>query len=367
MQQKGFAARIALAVATSTLVSAVAIAQVTPAAGVTPADDTPKFNVGATIFADYTYVDSPTAKDGDNNTIHSSAFQVSRAYINVTGNLNHWISFRITPDISRETSATASLSGSQLFRLKYAFAQFNLDDWTTKGSWIRAGVNQTPLIDYTEGIYRYRFQGTVFVEREGYLTSSDAGVSSRWVLPGNYGDIHGGFYNGEGYSKAEANNEKAFQLRGSFRPLPLGGIWKGLRVTGFLDEDHYVQSAKRTRFVGQVTFESPMFNGGVDAISAKDQTSITKTELSGKGWSVWLNPRMSNGWELLIRHDDTTPNKAFSGQHRKRDIDGIAYWFPNANGKSLALLLDRDSLKRSGLTPSVPNTTNYELKMLVNF
>src|SRR5437660_11110512 len=127
MQLRGFATRIALAVAASTLVSVVAVAHGTPAAGATPPDDTPKFNVGVLIFADYTYNDSPTAKDADGNTIHSSSFNVSRSYINVTGNLNHWISFRITPDISRETSATSSLSGSQLFRLKYAFAQFNLD------------------------------------------------------------------------------------------------------------------------------------------------------------------------------------------------------------------------------------------------
>src|SRR5258707_5680235 len=90
---------------------------VAPAAGYTPPDDTPKFNIGATIFADYTYQDSPQTKDADGNTIHPSQFQVTRAYINVTGNLNHWIYFRITPDVSRETSATASLSGSQLFRL----------------------------------------------------------------------------------------------------------------------------------------------------------------------------------------------------------------------------------------------------------
>ena len=30
-------------------------------------------------------------------------------------------------------------------------------------------------------------------------------------------------------------------------------------------------------------------------------------------------------------------------------------------------LFDRDSLKRSGLTPAAPNTTNYEVKMLISF
>jgi len=137
-------------------------AQVTPAAGFTPPDDTPKFTVGATIFGDYTYADSPTSKDTDLNTIHPSSFNISRAYINITGNLNHIFAFRVTPDVSRETSTTPSLSGSQVFRLKYAYGQVNLDDWMTKGSWARVGVQQTPYTDYTEGIYRYRFQGTIF-------------------------------------------------------------------------------------------------------------------------------------------------------------------------------------------------------------
>src|ERR1051325_8034728 len=65
----------------------------------TKPDDTPKFNIGAVIYADYTYVASPETLDADGNTLHSSSFNVTRAYINITGNLNHRISFRITPDI----------------------------------------------------------------------------------------------------------------------------------------------------------------------------------------------------------------------------------------------------------------------------
>jgi hypothetical protein len=346
-----------------------AFAQVTPAAGYTPPDDTPKVNVGATIFGDYTYVESPQVKDADGNVINSSSFNIARAYINVTGNLNHLIAFRITPDVSRETSTTSSLSGSQLFRLKYAYAQLNLDDWTTKGSWARIGVQQTPYTDYTEGIYRYRFQGTIFAERTTGLPSSDAGLSGHYNFAGNYGDVHAGFYNGEGYSKAEANNEKAFMVRGSVCPFPLGGVLlKGLRLTAFIDEDHYVEGAKRERVIGQITYEHPLINAGFDLLRAKDRTSSTKTQISAKGWSLWVTPKLgTTGWEALIRHDDYLPNDALHSQKQKRDIDGIAYWVPNLSGKTMAILFDRDSLKRTGLTPAVSNTTNYEVKLLVTF
>src|SRR6266571_5297978 len=94
-----------LALVASLTLTGAAFAQVTPAAGSTPPDDTPKFNIGATIFGDYTYTQSPESKDSDGNNYHPSSFNVTRAYINVTGNLNHWIFFRVTPDISRETGS----------------------------------------------------------------------------------------------------------------------------------------------------------------------------------------------------------------------------------------------------------------------
>lgn len=358
---------LGIALALCTGLCAAALAQVTPAGGYTPPDDTPKVNIGATIFGDYTYFNSPTAKDADNNTIHNSAFNVSRAYINVLGNLNHLIAFRITPDVTRESGTGSSLNGSLTFRLKYAYGQLNLDDWMTHGSWARLGIQQTPYVDYSEGIYRYRFQGQIFAERIGYLTSSDAGLSGHYVFGGNYGDVHVGYYDGEGYSKVETNNEKAVQVRGTLRPLPLGGIWKGLRLTGFLDEDHYVAGAKRTRAIGQITFEHPIINAGFDVVQGKDQTSISKVQVNGNGWSAWATPRFgATGWELLLRHDEFKPDKN-TAQKQKRNIYGIAYWLPNLQRVTSALLLDYDSLERSGVTPAVPRDTRYGLKMLVNF
>ena len=355
-----------IAVVAVSLIATAASAQVTPAAGYAPPDDTPSFKIGATIYGDYTYFQSPTAKDADGNNIHNSSINISRAYVNVTGNLNHRIAFRITPDVSRETGTGPSLTGSQIYRLKYAFGQFNLDDWTTHGSWVRFGVQQTPYVDYSEGIYRYRFQGTIFAEREGFLSSSDAGLTGHWNLPGNYGDIHGGFYNGETYTRAETNNQKAFQLRASVRPMPLGGMWKGLRLTGFIVEDHYVSSAKRERFIGQFTFEHPRVNFGADWVSAKDQTSVKNAQVDASGYSLWATPKLVNGWELLLRHDELKPLKNTS-QKRKRNIAGIAYWVPNLNKVTTAFLADYDSLEQSGFSTVRPKDTRYGLKMLINF
>lgn len=355
-----------MAAAVVSIMAAAASAQVTLAGGSTAPDDTPSVRIGSTIFADWTYQDSPEVKDADGNTINSSSFNVSRAYLNVTGNLNHRIAYRITPDIARESGSGSSLSGSYTFRLKYAFGQFNLDDWTTKGSWIRFGLQQTPLVDYEEGIYRYRFQGPVFVDREGFLSSSDNGLSGHWTFPGNYGDVQGGFFNGESYSRAEANDQKAFMIRAAFRPFPSGGMWKGLRVAAFADHDAYVSDASRQRLVGQVTFEHPRVNAGFDYLTAKDQTSVRNPEVEAHGYTVWATPKLGAGWELLLRHDQLKPNESTS-QRRTRNIAGVAYWIPNLNKVTAALLADYDALKQDNYTPARPDDKRFGLKMLINF
>jgi hypothetical protein len=362
------------AVCIATLRTAVLLLIATTSLGQTPApaaapakpDDTPSYKIGAVIFGDFTYQASPNTKDVDGNSIHASSFNITRAYINVTGQLNHRISFRITPDVARESGSGSSLGGSQNFRLKYAFGQLNLEDWVSKGAWIRLGVQQTPLIDYSEGIYRYRFQGTMFAEREGFLTSSDAGLTGHYDLKGGYGELHGGYYNGEGYSRSETNNEKALQLRATVRPLPKDAFWKGLRVTAFYDGDHFVQDGKRQRLIEQVTFESARLNAGFEHLNAKDRPSVATREISSDGWSVWAVVRAKNGFELLLRHDTLEPDDE-TNLDRARNIAGVAYWVPNLQKVSAALMVDYDSLQQSNYVPARPRDTRYGLKMYIQF
>jgi hypothetical protein len=370
--------RLRVAVACCALLASVgsraAYAQVTPAAGNTPPDDTPSIKIGVTFYADYTYTQNPQSADADGNIINPSAFNVSRSYINVTGNVNHLIAFRITPDVVRETglfnAATAATvaNDSLVFRIKYAFAQFNLDDWMPKGSWARFGIQQTPLLDYEEGIYRYRFQGTTFTEREGFYNSADAGASFHFNFPSNYGDVHVGVYNGEGYAKTDPNDQKAIEIRGTLRPFATNApILRGLRLTGFYFGDHYIKNAERTRAVGQATFESRYLNAGFDAIDAKDQTSITKADVEGKGWSVWATPRSTKGWELLLRYDHMVPDQSHTDQSRTRTIVGVAYWFKEQGSVATSLMLDYDGQTFSNFTPFQPAQKRIAVHALVNF
>jgi hypothetical protein len=380
--------RTATLAALLALFAASASAQVTPAAGYTPPDDTPSIKLGTTIFGNYTYQTDPKIVDTpDGNTVSKSSFDIARAYINVTGNISHIVAFRVTPDVSRETNPASSLNGSLEFRIKYAYLQTNFDDWMTKGSWARFGIQQTPYLDYTEGIYRYRFQGTTFVERTGYFASADAGASFHYNFPSNFGDLHVGVFNGENYNKAEVNDQKAIMIRLTVRPFAtMMPVARGLRATLFYDGDNYIKNAERKRTIGQVTFEHKYANLGFEYLNAKDQTSALpgNADKTGTGYSIWATPRatMSNNssWEALLRYDHQTPNTAstfaptstspnasttFESQKQNRTIAGIAYWFPHQGGVSAALMLDYDGQSFDNITTAP--VKSIALHALVNF
>jgi hypothetical protein len=281
-------------------------------------------------------------------------------------------------------------SDSLVFRIKYAYGQFNFDDWMTAGSWARLGIQQTPWVDFEEGIYRYRFQGTVFAERVPLpttMTSSDAGASFHYNFPSNYGDIHVGVFNGENYQRVEVNDQKALEFRGTLRPFATSvPVLRGLRAHLVYYNDHYNGSDERKRAMGNLTFEHNYLNAGFDYLGAKDQTLATATNASSNGYSVWATPRapMANGssWEALLRYDRFTPNTStttrapastspnpgvtvLNDQHQNRTILGVAYWFPHQGNVSSAILFDYDGQKFDNITTAPTKT--FFLHGLINF
>lgn len=353
--------------------AAAIVALAAPAAAqvASPPGDTPSIKVGATIFADYTVTQEPKAVDVDGNEVTPNAFNIGRAYINVTGNISDLIAFRVTPDIVRETGTGSALSGSYVMRLKYAYGQITLDDWMPRGSFARFGMQQTPWVDFIDSVYRYRFQGPTFEDREGLLSSSDLGASFRYVFGGNYGDVHGGFYNGENYNRPEANDQKAFMVRATARPLPDHTRLRGLRVTGFYNHDAYVKDARKRRAIGALTYEHPNLNAGATYVSTTDQVRAGRPELDGHGFSLFATPKTAKGygWEGLLRYDRLVQEQATSvpDAERSRTIAGVAYWFPARGSVSAAVLFDVEHVDNENHAPVRPDERRWTLHTLINF
>jgi hypothetical protein len=312
-----------------------------PAAPAAPGDE-PSIRVGTTIYTDYSFTVEPQATDANGQLYSPNAFNLTRGYLNVTGQLSRLVAFRLTPDVARETGAGSSLSGSLEFRVKYAFLQLNLDRWTGTGSWARLGVQQTPWLDFAENIYRYRFQGTMFAEREGYFASADTGASFHYNLPSGLGDVHAGVYNGENFNKAEVNDQKALMVRGTVRPFAKGpAALRGLRGSVFVDADHYVAEAERRRLIGGLTYEHRLGNAGFEYLATSDRVRAVAFPTDGRGYSVWVTPKLRARFEGLLRVDHLKPDTRVAAV-RRRTIAGVAYWFPTRNGVSSALLVDYD-------------------------
>ena len=301
------------------------------------AADEPSVKVGAQIFADYTRSES------------TSAFNVSRAYINVNGSLNKFLSARVTPDVARESGEGTSLNGSLQFRLKFAYAQVHLDQWLTKGSWVRGGLIPLLWVDYEEQYYHYRFQGPVMVDREGYVGTADYGVAMRYAFPNDRAEVVGGVFNGEGFGHAETNDQKAAMLRVAVHPM------KGLHFSAFYDNDNYAEGQPRNRAIGQVAFEHPRVTAAIDVLSARDRA------VKARGYSIWATPKLSRSWELLLRRDTLEPDTS-RDERKTRDIEGLAYWVPLQGGVSAAVMFDRDDTRGIGA-----RVTNYGIKVMVSF
>ena len=350
--------------------AAAARGQQPAAAAPAPAADAPSIRVGATLFMDYTVTTEPKVTDANGNRVTGNAFNVGRAYINVNGNISRLIAFRVTPDIVRETNPESALNGSLTFRLKYAYAQFNLDGWQ-RGAFARFGMQQTPWIDFIDNVYRYRFQGPTMEDREGILSSADVGATFRYALGGDYGDVHGGFYNGDNYNRVEPNDQKAFMVRATIRPLPGNPALHGLRVTGFYDHDAYVEDAERRRAILGVTYEHRYANTGINYLSTTDQARLIAPRLKGDGVSVWVTPKTPKGygWEGLLRFDHLTQEQVTTAARgaRNRTIAGIAYWFPKQGAVSAAVLLDYERVDNDDYLPVRSDERRWAVHTLINF
>ena len=128
------------------------------------------------------------------------------------------------------------------------------------------------------------------------------------------------------------------------------------QATVFFDSDAYAEEVPRERVIGQLTYEHKRFNAGVDVLATNDR------EVEGRGWSVFATPKLGKGWEVLLRHDHNKPDRDNSVV-RKRNIAGVAYWVPNLQKVTAAVMVDRDSLSVTGKD----DDTRYGVKLLLVF
>ena len=308
--------RIALSLAAFLLSACPVLAQTaqTPAPAAEP--DYPIVRIGVVSYVQY---------DAElRNRENFNAFDLTRAYLNVNGQLSRNVRFRVTPDVKRVTDG--SLSGSLVVRVKYAFVE--LDNVKAARSWVRFGAHQTPWLDFEEGIDRYRVQGTMFSEREGLIPgSSDFGVG--YFTPvGKYIDIQTGIYNGEGYTQTDVNKYKSFQGRVTARPFAGKGIANGFRLSGFYNAGWYAANRPRRLGIVMGTFEHTHLVATLQHLAATENPSASAPrDIDRRGSSGFVEIRQGiGGWAAIARVDLLDPDRGLADNSQRRTIAGLAYW-----------------------------------------
>ncbi|MBI5265636.1 MAG: hypothetical protein HY851_00225 [candidate division Zixibacteria bacterium] len=180
-----------------------------------------------------------------------NAFTIDRAYFGAESKLSDYTSMRITFDIRPEkfsSSATTvvdnagdtvkipamtAYSGYPII-LKYAYA-----DWKIKPVAqylkVRLGLQPTLYANYTEGTWGRRYIEKMINDQQGWLSTSDLGISAIATLgpQGNLGEIGLSLLNGTKYSDfTDKNNQKDINLAGKVTPFYNSGDFNQLTLFG---------------------------------------------------------------------------------------------------------------------------------------
>jgi hypothetical protein len=305
-------------------------AQAPAPAGPTP----PPVTVGGIVFGQFAYFLSDTAGHGNN-------FDVTRAYLNVLGRFPHGIATRVTPDIYRAGD------GSLAFRLKYAFVA-----WTPERSplTLKLGLLTAPYIEWEETLWDYRMQGTVALDRNGYLSSSDLGFLAEGSWRNEGITFSAGLLNGESFNRAPGDKRKDLAGRITVRLAASddSGRTGGLRVTGYAHYGTPTGGGRRERYVGVASYRSKLLTLGVVGAATRDSAG-TQASRSGRVLSLFGVLRVpKSAVQAIGRVDRVDPGTSTGNDATTRWILGLAYQLaPNVR-----VLADLDHLAYQGGAPT---------------
>jgi hypothetical protein len=176
--------------------------------------------------------------DGDD------AFGLKRGYLTFKKRFNETFSIRYTQDITIDKEGDDA--GNVELRFKYCYIKADLPEFLFfKQPFVEIGLVHQPWIEFEQKINTYRVQGKMFIEKYGVTSSADFGVNVVALLggklddearkkvdsslPGKYGSVSFGVYNGGGYHAPEMNNNKTVEGRLTLRPFP--GFMPGLQFS----------------------------------------------------------------------------------------------------------------------------------------
>jgi len=172
----------------------------------------PPIDFSGVIFSNYQY-------RVDQRAPGTNLFNVERAYLTFRMPAGERASIRITAYLFQQT-ATNTFYAGWVFRLKYAYLQYNYLTGTPSDftAFARFGSLHTVVIDHEEQFWP-RWISQTDVERAGLFSSADIGVATQINMPNKMGEIYIPVTNGPGYTSGEIDRFKDYQGRFTLTPL----------------------------------------------------------------------------------------------------------------------------------------------------
>lgn len=319
-------------------------------------------------------------QSGRLNNVTDNEFLLKRGYITFQKKFDDRFSARITQDVVVDREGDGE--GDIEIRLKYGFLRYQFEGGGFfHKPYLEFGLVSRPWIDFEQSINPYRVQGTMYLERNGLLSSADYGVGFVSLLggevseeyqknvsnsfPGKYGSIAVGIYNGGGYHAIEKNENKTVDGRLSLRPLPdyLPGLQ--LSFVGTFGKGNVSSSPEHSVTAGIISYESRLFDAAVTYYKGKGFEDGSRLDQSGnppsnKGYSLFADFNIpGTKFSLIGRYDYFSSRSQNALRESERFIAGLAYYF---FGDS-KILIDYDLIKR---TPSATRD-DYIFEVAVEF
>ncbi|MFO7156036.1 MAG: hypothetical protein DIU72_005425 [Pseudomonadota bacterium] len=296
----------------------------------------PKLELSGNVWGQWAY-DLSFAHPDSPKPGGTHRFEVTRTYLNFRARLSPSISLRVTPDLVAATGTDGNLDGSLVLRLKFAYVDFEAFPALA----VRALMQPTPYIGFSDGVWGYRVLGPDILEHFTGIRSSDVGLGLLGAPLGNYADYQVLLSNGEGYNRQEriepeAGKYKDLAARLTLAPLAGAGPWlEGLRLTLFgqygIRERILGARLERIRAMALATWSGPGFTLGTGGgFSADDQA--TEGRLLRREsflWTSWGWVDLPLSLRAIGRLDLDVPDAASADDpgRRSRIIAGLAYRF----------------------------------------
>jgi len=304
--------------------------------------DRPTVKVDGVVYAQYGYHFADAA--GDYN-----AFDLTRAYVNVRGDLGHGLTSRVTSDVYRVADGSLDL------RLKYGFATWRP---VPGGIGVTAGLMQTPWVDFEETMWGYRMQGGIALDRNGYLTSSDLGLGVDGSWNREAISFQAGVFNGEGYHELEGDRHKDVAARASVRLIETDDQSRtgGVRLSALGHYGSPTGGGVRSRAAGMLSWKSKLATLAAEYAVTGDREDDPADggapdldTIDGRLLTAFGVLRVPGSKLALIgRVDAVDPNTDLAGDRATRYIGGVSY----AVTPNLRVLADVDHVEYETAAPT---------------